>query len=388
MDTRIILLAALACTCAGNAQAGGLLNDWPTTFKAGSGYEFAVEGLYQADSNDFSGAIRDPETGDPLFDDATAWRRKELDFRAGTPFGIEVDLGYDWQASWTDNFLEYGSDRAGDFRLGQFKTQVGWESAESADAGTFLEPSLPGQAVYEGRRLGLNWNYDKIGNWLISGALYFGGDLDGNNQGHGWSGRVVYAPLHSDTRVVHFGLAASREHRDDEIAQFDSTPEAGLTQIHLVDSGPLTRTETIDRLGLEAGWMSGPFHAQGEYLRVDARRRGNMPDFRGDGFYAFGSWMLTGESREYEDGEFGNTKPQHAYGAFELALRFSELDLDDGPFVGGKELDWTVGLNWYLGQHFKMQANYVRISSERSPVVVNATDIDPRVFELRTQVYF
>ncbi|MNV78863.1 Phosphate-selective porin O and P [compost metagenome] len=50
---------------------------------------------------------------------------------------------------------------------------------------------------------------------------------------------------------------------------------------------------------------------------------------------------------------------------------------------GGKQKDWTLGLNWYIGQHFKLQANYVLVDSERRGV-----ELDPNITELRMQVYF
>ena len=100
--------------------------------------------------------------------------------------------------------------------------------------------------------------------------------------------------------------------------------------------------------------------------------------------------MLTGESRPYQNGSIGNVRPVHDYGAVELALRYSQIDHNDGPIYGGKQHDWTIGANWYLGNHLKFQANYVWANStKRHGATINGeTDVDPRVFELRAQVYF
>lgn len=388
MRNQLFAVAAVLMSFAANATAGDFLSDWPTKLKTDSGDAFGVKGLFQYDLNDFRSNTVDPSSGNPLFDDAHTWRRKELDFYAKMSNGLEIDVGYDWRASWTDNYLKYSSNKAGDFRLGQFKTQVGWDSTEDANAAAFLEPSLPGAAAFEGRRLGFDWSYDKIKNWLLSAAYYDHGDLDGQNQGHGYSGRVVYTPVHSKTNVLHLGVAASREYPQDRTAQFSSTPEAGLTKTALVDTDTLPDTRSIERAGLEAGWMNGPLYGQGEYLRFTANRSAGLPRFTGDGFYVFGAWMLTGESRGYKDSYFVNTKPAHAYGAIELALRYSELNLNDGGVSGGRQHDWTVGLNWYLGEHLKLQANYVWAHANDSPANLYVAPVDPRVFELRAQVYF
>ena len=99
--------------------------------------------------------------------------------------------------------------------------------------------------------------------------------------------------------------------------------------------------------------------------------------------------MLTGESRDYKNGYVGNVKPSHAYGALEIAARYSELDLNDGPVLGGKQHDWTVGANWYLGNHLKLQANYIRAFSNKYNTTARShLEIDPTVFEVRAQVYF
>lgn len=388
MKSRWIIFGALAGVVTGNACASDSPSGWPTSFKTDSGYEFGIKGLYQADINDFSHGGIDLATGQPLFEDATTWRRKEFDVYAKASNGWEVDLGYDWQGSWVDNYVKYSSDRLGAFRLGQFKTLVGFESTESADAGTFLEPSLPGVAAFEGRRLGLDWSYDKIAHWTVFAAYYSDGDLDGNHKGNGYAARIVYAPVHSDTQVVHLGLVASREFPDDHTAKFSSTPEAGLTTTELVDTKKLSDVDSIDRSGFEAAWLNGPFYAQGEYLRFDAHRTAGFADFTGAGFYAQGAWMLTGESREYKDAEFSNTKPSHPWGAVELAMRYSELDLRDDAVAGGREHDWTLGLNWYIGENLKLQADYVLANADHSPANAYVAPVDPRVFELRAQLYF
>lgn len=388
MKVRWIALGIAACTFSSSALAYDFLGDWPTKFKTDSGYEFGAKGIYQADTNDFYEDGVDPATGLPLFEDSTTWRTKEFDVYAKAPDGLEIDLGYDWQHSWVDNYFKYSSDKAGDFRLGQFKTQVGWDETESVSATTFLERSLVGVAAYEGRRLGFDWSYDKIPHWLLSAAYYSGGDLDGKNDGHGYSGRLVYAPIETKTDVVHLGIAASREYRDDHTAQFSSPPEAGLTKTDLVDTDKLPDTRSIDRMGLELGLMHGPLYAQAEYLHFEAHRDEGMPNFTGTGFYVFGAWMLTGESRVYKDSYFVNTKPAHKYGAVELALRYSELDLRDGAIEGGKQHDWTLGVNWYIGQHLKLQTDYVWAHADDSPANAFVAPVDPRVFEVRAQIYF
>ncbi|GAA0704475.1 OprO/OprP family phosphate-selective porin [Dokdonella soli] len=419
MKLRHAIAAALICAFGTNAMAYDLLNDWPTKYKTDDGYEYGFKGLYQFDTNRFSGDTANPTNGKEILPDATAWRRKEFNFYGKTPWGLDFNIGYDFTVSghrtattgvhgqWIDNFVRYSSKDYGDFRLGQYKTPVGWEEASSSSATTFLERSLPVQATNMGRRIGVDWSYYGIPNWMLYAAYFSGGDLNGKNKGNGPAARVVWNPLNrqpgagsrEESEVIHLGIAASREDRDATTdgrgittpaqARFRARPEANLLGTRLVDTGNLNNPGGIDRIGLEAAWIHGPLLVQGEYLTFSASPAGK-PSYSGNGFYAQGSWVLTGESRPYSKGAIGNIRPVNDFGAVEVALRYSQVDLNDGPVFGGKEHDWTIGANWYLGQHLKFQANYIWANSTKrygAPINGDAA-VDPRVFELRAQVYF
>ncbi|HMB70307.1 MAG TPA: porin, partial [bacterium] len=110
----------------------------------------------------------------------------------------------------------------------------------------------------------------------------------------------------------------------------------------------------------------GTVSFQGEFLSAStAALDDSDPTFTG--WYAFGSWFLTGEHRPYKQssGTFDRPEPASNFdgeggvGAWELAVRMSRIDLDDGDIAGGRLDDVTVGLNWYLNPNFRWMANYV-----------------------------
>lgn len=380
--TRTALGLALVLALAAPAQAYDLLNEWPTKFKTESGVEYGTRATLQYDTNHFSDDTL--PNGTARFEDLETWRRKEVYLYARKSGSWELAAGYDFQSKlWVDAYLRLFNKEIGDFRIGQIKTPVGFdEGAIGSGSTTFMERALPVQAVNQGRRIGLDWTYEKIPGWLLNAGFFSGGDLNGDNDGSTWAARAVYNPVKTEDSVVHIGFAGSVEDRDDEVARIRARPEANLTAIRLIDTGNLGRTEQIRRFGLEGAWAHGPFSLQAEYLTIDAARR-NAQDFSGKGAYAYASWVLTGENRPYKSGAFSNIKPKNSYGAVEAALRFSTLDLNDGLTRGGKQHDWTLGLNWYLGQHIKLQANYIRAFSDRGNL-----SLDPKITELRAQVYF
>ena len=110
------------------------------------------------------------------------------------------------------------------------------------------------------------------------------------------------------------------------------------------------------------------------------------PNFQG--FYVYGSYFLTGENRVYKtsSGAFDRMSPKRNFdgngglGAWEIALRYSNLDLNDADFSGGELDDFTVGVNWYLNPNTRFMWNYV---------FADLDDIgDTNIFQTRFQIDF
>jgi phosphate-selective porin OprO/OprP len=71
----------------------------------------------------------------------------------------------------------------------------------------------------------------------------------------------------------------------------------------------------------------------------------------------------------------------------EVGLRFSYLDLNDGDIKGGREKNFTAGLNWYLNPNVRLMFNYIRANVEdRAGPPVN--DGTANIFQGRFQIHF
>lgn len=370
-------------------------NDWPTHHVFADGTDLGLSLSYQYDLNHFSNdTLAD---GTSRFDDAEAFKRREFGLFLRKKGVYDAGALFDFQTrQWQDVYARvqtkaWGGTDWGALRAGYTKTPLGFEGVTSSRATTFLEPALPVQAIFEGRRIGLDWAFEQPG--YVINAGYYGGDLQGDNDGRSLAARAAWTPRKAEGSVLHLGLSASREDRDATTdgrgiesaasARLRARPEVGLTDLRLVDSGNLTGADHIDRFGAEALWIEGPWSVQGEYLAANVQRDDGLLDYRAQGYYVFGSWVATGESRSYSGGNTGNIKPKSPYGALELLLRYSTLDLDDGAIRGGRQHDWTVGANWILDSHFKLQANYIRATSTRGNL-----SLDPHIVALRAQITF
>lgn len=386
----IVLCLACAVPPARAADQARSFDDWPTRFRLGNGDQLAFTGNFAYDYNGFS--------GDSDLKDENFMRRKEFGATLKRKGVYDAMVYFDYQShQWLDVFVRFethawfGRD-LGRLRLGYIKTPVGMDALTSSRSVAMQELSLPNQAFYAGRRTGVEWSREQPHGFAQIG-VYGGKDLQGDNPGTMQAARLVWNPVKSRDQVIHLGLAASREDprgwQDGDgtshvrSARFRARPEANLTNVRLVDSGALPYTDHILRTGLEVAWMHGPLYLQGEVLRARASRGQGLTDFTGHGEYLQLAWALTGESHGYAGGVFSNPKPSHDYGAVELLLRYSRLDLDDGAVHGGHQHDLSLGANWYLTQHFKFQANYIRANAHR-----NGQHVRPEEVELRAAVMF
>ena len=147
-----------------------------------------------------------------------------------------------------------------------------------------------------------------------------------------------------------------------------------------MDTGPIPG-KGRDTVNAEVAMVSGPLSFQGQcfYLSTNADAVSD-PDFWG--YYAYASYFITGEHRKYNPsiGVFTGVKPQPRFhplkgewGAWELALRHSYVDLNDGDIHGGKESNVTTGLNWIHNRNVRLMFNYIHayVKDRASPPVEN-----------------
>ena len=330
-------------------------------------------------------AFHDDDQSD--LNDGTNFRRARL-FLGGTiyrdwGFKAQYDFAEDDVAA-KDVYLQY---KPWGITVGQFKQPLGLEELTSSNYITFAERALPA-ALATSRRIGIGYKTGSD-NYSFAASVYGRdvGDSVADDEGFGIGGRLTYAPWASDTGALHLGVAAGMEspRLGDDAARFRARPEANVDGGRLIDTGTIAAVDDITKYGVEAAWVQGPFSLQAEYLATEVSRTGGNPDVDFDGYYVFGSWFLTGESRPYsaKKGSFGRVKPAAASGAWELAARYSNLNLNDGAITGGEMDNWTLGLNYYMNANARLMFNYIAVDTDD-----NAGNDDPSIFLMRAQVDF
>lgn len=297
----------------------------------------------------------------------TEFRRARL-YVSGTVYGrIGFKAQYDFaggDADMKDVWLSLQKvGFLGDLKFGHFKEPFSLEELTSSKYITFMERSLP-LIFAPSRNTGIGI-HNSPGEHRMTYALGIFRDTDdyAEYEGEDWSytGRITALPVKNDNALIHVGAAFS-------VRDFTSVRYRQRPEIHI--SPRFVDTHEFDalgdtRLGLELAGVFGPFSLQGEWIqtKVDSAEMGD-PTF--DGYYVFASYYFTGESRSYKDknGAFDRTKVKNSVfaggpGAWELALRYSSLNLNDAEVMGGEVSDVTVGLNWHLNNNTRFMLNYI-----------------------------
>lgn len=284
----------------------------------------------------------------------------------------------------------------GNFQVGHFFEPFSLEVFTSSRFDTFMEDSLM-NAFAPLRNIGASF-YDSIlkdrATWAIGVFRPTAEDPPRirSDDGYNITSRVTAVPikLEKGRKLVHVGFGYSFSDLSESTLQFDSKPESNLTAVNFVDTGAFSAKQA-HRFGWEAAAVFNAFSIQGEYALVKVNRPSGISGVNFNGGYVMVSYFLTGEHRKYTRGAFTRVSPRKNFlegrglGAWEMALRFSTIDLNDGGIAGGQEDDITAGLNWYLNPHTRVMFNYVHADITGAPTV-DLGNLD--IYQFRFQVNF
>jgi len=145
-------------------------------------------------------------------------------------------------------------------------------------------------------------------------------------------------------------------------------------------------------LGGELALVYGSFSVQSEYIStmVATTPESTLQNekYYFSAFYGYASFFITGEHRNYKTSlaAFDRVKPNKNFGkdkgagAWELGLRYSDIDLEDTDIRGGELANISLGVNWYLNPATRFMFNYVLANLKGAG--------NFNVFEMRFQVDF
>jgi phosphate-selective porin OprO/OprP len=407
-----------------------------------------VSGVFQADgvvfTQDDANRLPPAAGGVGYIENGADIRRARLGARSAVTNNMNAFMQFDFGAqgrpTFTDLWVEWTDlPLLGNVRVGQWKQPFSLEVVSSFRYTTFMERSVLFQAFTPFRHLGIgayNHSEDLMTTWAAS-FIRTGQDQFANSLstagGNGFVGRVTHLMWYDEDEgrdYLHLGGGYFLNSPPKHSIAFRTIPEIFVGQNanngvgtagfavpgvfdgtpFFVNTGNLANVEHVHTLGLEALWVYGPWSVQAEGM-VALVDRPDRETAALDGAYVQVGYFLTGEHRPYDraSGAIDRVKPFEDFflvrtdhglarglGAWEVAARFSHIDLNDGDVSGGVLDDFTFGVNWYCNPYCKVVFNYIHswldspTSPPRAPGVAPSAVVqsESNAFAVRAQVDF
>jgi len=317
-------------------------------------------------------------------EDGARFRRVRL-FLAGKvyntfkyKFDIDVDGGSNG-VTFKDMYISIPNiPIVGNFQVGHFKRPASLDSVTSSKYNTFIERSLT-NTFFKTRNTGFaffNNHFDKRLTWFTfvnketpENPPDFRTDGDWNV-----TSRLTVLPYYENKGEdwLHLALSYSYEAGLDNQVRFRGARDSEVTS-RFLNTGFID-VEKYHILGWEGAWNMKQFGLQSEYVTTFVDRKGRDQGNL-DSYYIQGTWYVTGEHRRYlkKKGAIARFKPNSNFdwdkdwsngnglGALQLAVRYAELDLNDGQagIAGGEQESLTFGVNWEWNPMSRIMYNLV-----------------------------
>jgi phosphate-selective porin OprO and OprP len=407
----------------GSAPTVSLSNGRPTFSSADGQFTASLRGIIQLDAAHYDQRAPGPDATDfrrgSLGDATETQKARDLSDGANfrrVRFGVEGKAWGDWNYNFlfdfggsgveesgkiTNAYIEYAGLKPVKLRVGAFSPVTGFEDATSNTASLFLErPAVAelvrGFAGGDGRTgaaaltNGERWSlFTALTGNVIQTSTF--------DEQLGFVGRATFLPYKSADSLIHVGANANIVINPAATGadipaggaatpvRLRERPELRVDGTRLVDTGNID-ADDLQSYGVELGLQHKAFSLAGEYFWIDVNRRNSAledPSFAG--WYVQGAWTLTGQPRRYNLANGGFDSPRvekpfslssKTWGIWELAARYSELDLDyaagaagtaPGPssIRGGEQQIFTLGLNWYPNNNVRFLADYQHVEVDR-----------------------
>jgi phosphate-selective porin OprO and OprP len=317
----------------------------------------------------------------------------DLNFNVDVSFAGKVDLSM--------IFLTYKGIKNTAFIFGQIPNVSCLENSNSSKWVPFLERSLvattfqgcfgPGVGVSHWsdlwaiklafRQPAFGWAGEKF----TKDKEYIGENAKFLSDNWSLAGRLTLAPINEEGQVLHLGGSYIYQETAKAV-EFSTSPEIKLREPEgkKTFSSATIETKHYQVVGAEASYLHGPVQFEGEYLSNFIEK----DSVRFSGWHVQSNYILTGESRTYdhENGKFGAIKMSEGKGAWQLAARYSEIDLHNKKYPGSQGHSTSLALNWYVNSNLRITTSWINGKVKNFATETESKDYN--LFDLRVQTTF
>lgn len=330
---------------------------------------------------------------------------KIFDFRVMPDFGLGTSV-------LQDGYVEARFSPALRLRAGKFKPPVGLERLQSATDLVFVERAQPTNLV-PNRDVGVQLGGDLAEARVQYAVGVFNGVPDGgsedldNNDDKDVAARLFFQPFVAGKNAVSglsFGIAASTGDQAGTVAEpgLPAFRTAGQVTFFSYRSdataaGTTVADGTRQRLSPQATFYLGPFGLLAEYVtsKQGVRRGTERAELTNSSWQAAASWVIGGNA------SYRGVTPKKPFsgfgsgpGAFELAVRYSRLEVDRDAFpffanplsAARTARAWGLGVNWWANRNVRFLTSYELTTFDGGAAAGDRPD--ERVLFTRFQVAF
>lgn len=345
------------------------------------------------------GLFEHPATGeDP--EDRLFFRRIRLNFQGEVfdhmVYRMQIDFNSPDSGEMKDMYIGFKDlPCLGTLLIGNQKRPLGLDHLNSSRFNIFIERPLVVEAFNEdARRLGIasyNTNSDDSLHWRYGvyalENMVTDGDIIGDSMQLSGNARISGSPWYdNDGRdYFHWAISGMVAKPDGDASLLDTNANEGRFRTRSeirsdqrwLNTGRIAGADWYEIVGAEMMLNLGPLHFTGEYqanwMQRDNVTAGTGPDLDFHGGYVQVAYMLTGEHVPYKrsSGTIDRVKPfcplyvpkhvhcPRGWGAWQIAVRYSHLDLTSQEIMGGVANNVTGALVWYFTSHSSLQFNAV-----------------------------
>jgi phosphate-selective porin OprO and OprP len=321
---------------------------------------------------------------------------KYFDFKIMPDFGGGV-------TTLQDAYLDAKFSPAFKIRFGKYKTPFGLERLQSATDLIFVERSLATNLV-PNRDLGIYAFGDIGGDKFSYAAGFFNGvvdlgsaDIDSGSDSKDFAGRVFVHPF----KELGVGIAITDGNQEGtptapNLPAYRSQGQLVFFRyrVGLASDTAAVANGTRFRWSPQLTYYRGPFGLMAEYVRSsqEVALGTSTTDIDNEAWNITAHFVVTGESAGYKGVSPANPfeLEAHKLGAWEVAVRYSRLDIDEDAFpifadpltAASVAKNWAAGLNWYLNRNVKFMFSYDNTDFEDANIKTE------KLFQTRFQISF
>lgn len=327
--------------------------------------------------------------------EGTELRRARLGFKGHVynwGYKFEGDFA-DGEVSIKDAYVSYGTKLAGNkagVKLGQSHIPFGLNTKISSKYMSFMDrPLFADSNISPARRSGAVVSLaDPKYKWTVA-AGYTNGKISGGkseDNGNTFAVRGSFVPYMKDKKhLVQVGAGYLTKGGGDKFEFKQRLVSHKDKTKHLSTGIGASDFDGADAYTLDAMAIYGPFHAMAEYLDYSADADAGS-DVDIDSYAIEAGYFLTGESLKWKKGYTSGITPNSASGAWQIAARFENIEIDDTA-NGDDEADkFSIGLNYYPRQNLRLMLNYDKITDLKTNGIDR--DYEPSALKFRAQAYW